>query len=375
MSVEISQRLMNPTKGVNLILFSGEEEDKKLSWDRCVLTHPEGRFCHLMGYKKVVEETYGYGAIYFAIEKDNRIVGVFPSFLCRSILFGKKIASQPFSEYGGMLAHQLTQHDYEEVFEGLTEAMRQRKVNLIEIHGGFGIPENIKEKHLFPVFSHHRAVLELSDNPDEIWKKKISYEARKAVRKAERGGVICYQKVDTDVITNKFYPLFLTSMKRLGAPPHPPAFYAKCGEHLKDHLKIFWAEYEGKTVAALLGFAVGKTIHIINIVSDNKYWDRRPNDLCHWSFIKWGCENGYNYFDLGSVRYEGQRRYKEKWGAEFQKYCHYVFAPGLKEKKIKSKAFDSSSKSMVFLSSAWHRLVPLKLSKFLGPMVRKQLAR
>jgi hypothetical protein len=375
MSVEISQRLMSPTKGVNLILLSDGEEDQKLLWDQYVLAHPEGRFCHLMGYRKVVEEAYSYKAIYFAIEKDKRIAGVFPSFLCKSIFFGKRITSQPFSEYGGLLAHELTQHDYGEIFEGLADVMRRRKVSLIEIHGGFGIPENVREKHLFPVFSHDRAVLKLSHDPDEIWKKKINYEARKAVRKAERSGVIYYQKVDTDMIRSRFYPLFLASMKRLGVPPHPLSYYTKCAEHLKDYLRIFWAEHEGRTVAALLGFAVGKTIHIINIVSDNRYWNMRPNDLCHWSFIKWGCENGYEYFDLGSVRYEGQRRYKEKWGAEFQKYSHYAFAPGLKEEKKESKVFDSSSKSMVFFSSAWHRLVPLSLSKFLGPMVRKQLAR
>ena len=366
---------MNSTRSVNLVLLSDEEEDKRISWDEYVLAHPEGRFCHLMGYRKVLGETYGYRAVYFAIEKDKRIVGVLPSFLCKSIFFGKKIASQPFSEYGGMLTHDLTQNDYDAVFEALGETMRNKRANLIEIHGGFGIPENVKERYLFPVFSHHRALLRLGDDVDEIWKRRVNYEVRKAVRKAERSGVTCYERVDRAMITERFYPLFLASMKRLGAPPHPLAYYVKCYEHLKDYLKIFWAEYEGKIVAALLGFAVGKAVHIINIVSDDRYWSKRPNDLCHWSFIKWGCENGYKDFDLGSVRYEGQRRYKEKWGAEFEKYAHYVFAPNLSERKMKSKTFDSSSRSMAFFSSAWQRLVPLKLSGFLGPMVRKHLAR
>jgi hypothetical protein len=375
MSFEQSEKVSNPAEEHSLILLSDEAGDRKDSWDEYVVTHPEGRFCHLMGYKRVVEETYGYRAIYFAIEKDKRIVGVFPSFLCKSIIFGKKIASQPFSEYGGILAQELTQNDYEQIFEALGKAMRQTNVNLIEIHGGFGIPENVRERYLSPTFSHHRAVLRLSDKVEEIWKKRISYEVRKAVGKAERSGVKCYERVDRAMITEKFYPLFLASMKRLGAPPHPLAYYVKCYEHLKDYLKIFWAEYEGKTVAALLGFVVGKAAHIINIVSDDKYWSKRPNDLCHWSFIKWGCENNYQFFDMGSVRYEGQRRYKEKWGAELQEYAHHVFAPNLNEKEMKSKTFDSSSRSMTFFSSAWRKLVPLTVSKSLGPMVRKQLAR
>lgn len=372
---EVFERYMNVSKSVTLIPFLDKEEDENILWDGYVLTHPQGRFCHLMGYKKVVEDTYGYRPFYFVLEKHQKIVGIFPSFVCKSIIYGTKIVSQPFSEYGGILADELTQNDYEVLFEALGEAMRETKVNLMEIYGGFGVPENIKEKYLFTIFSHHRAVLRLDDKVDEIWKKRISYEVRKAVRKAERNGIMCYEKVDADMIINKFYPLFLASMKRLGVPPHPVTYYVECYEHLKDYLKIFWAEYEGKIIAALLGFAVGKTVHIINIVSDDKYWDKRPNDLCHWSFIKWGCENGYKYFDLGSVRYEGQRRYKKKWGAELKEYAHYLLITDSGKRKLKFKTFDSSSKSMGFFSSVWRKFVPLKVSKFLGPMVRKQLAR
>jgi hypothetical protein len=345
------------------------------SWDRFVLEHPQGRFCHLMGYKKVVESTYGYRAIYSALEDGKRIVGVFPSFLCKSLFFGKKIVSQPFSEYGGILAHELTENDYQQVFEGLSEVMCQRKISLVEMHGALGIPEATKEKYLFPVFSHQRAVLRLDGKVDEIWKKRMNYEVRKAVRKAERSKVKCYDGADRDMIVNEFYPLFLASMKRLGVPPHPVTYYLECCEHLKDNLKIFWAEYQGKIIAALLGFAVGKSIHIINTVSADKHWEKRPNDLCHWHFIKWGAENGYESFDMGSVRYEGQRRYKQKWGAELERYSHYAFAPGLDKRKMNSKNFDSSSKTMAFFSSAWHRFMPLRLSEFLGPVIRKQLAR
>jgi lipid II:glycine glycyltransferase (peptidoglycan interpeptide bridge formation enzyme) len=125
--------------------------------------------------------------------------------------------------------------------------------------------------------------------------------------------------------------------ENIGSPPHPLAYYTKCYEYLKDYLKIFWAEYEGKIIAALLGFAVGRGVHIINTVSDEKHWGKRPNDLCHWNFIKWGYENGYEFFDLGSVRYEGQKRYKEKWGAEFQKYATIFLSRTWMLRKLKRK--------------------------------------
>jgi hypothetical protein len=107
---------MNLANSIKLVP-SLDAEEKKNSWDGYVLSHPEGRFCHLTGYRKVVEETYGYKPFYLVFERDGKILGVFPSFVCKSIIFGTKIVSQPFSEYGGMLADELTHNDYGEVFE------------------------------------------------------------------------------------------------------------------------------------------------------------------------------------------------------------------------------------------------------------------
>ncbi|MCD6162701.1 MAG: GNAT family N-acetyltransferase [candidate division Zixibacteria bacterium] len=374
--VEINEmkKLMSISKTINLIPLS-EEKDKIKLWDNFVVNHPEGRFCHLSGYKKVVENSYNYTPYYYMLEKNGTIVGLIPFFVSKSIFLGKKMVSQPFSEYGGLLLDDMTSMEHEEVFSAVRAVMRQAKAGLAEIHGGFGIPESERNKHLMPIAPHFRAVITLDMDAETFFTKKINRMVRKAVRKAERNNVICYEKSDPEMVSKYFYPLFLLSMKRLGVPAHPLSYYTGFCKHLKDNLKIFWAEYDNKIIAALLGFTVGKGIHIINIVSDSAYWDKRPNDLCHWRFIKWGIENNYEFFDMGSVRYDGQEKFKKKWGIELMDYNHYLINIDPNKKMPSGSSFDSSSKTMRLFSTAWNKCIPLPLTRYIGPIVRKQLAR
>ena len=73
------------------------------SWDRFVTSHPSGRFIHLRGFKRTVEVVYGMKPEYWLHARRGRIEAVFPCFHYRSLLFGKRLVSQPFSEYGGIL--------------------------------------------------------------------------------------------------------------------------------------------------------------------------------------------------------------------------------------------------------------------------------
>jgi len=365
---------MSNSNNLKITPFCDDRVNTEL-WDNFVANHPEGRFCHLIGYKKVVEGSYRYQPYYYLLKKGDNVAGIIPFFVFKSAFLGKKLISQPFSEYGGLLLDTLSPYEYDEVFNLSRDILKQANVKMAEIHGGFGIPQDSRDKFLIPSSQHYRGILNLDTDADLYFEKTVDRMVRKAIRKAERNNVTCFEKSDSEMIKNHFYPLFLQSMKRLGVPAHPLSYYEKMTEHLDKNLKIFWAEFEGKIIAGLLGFAVGRGIHIINIVSDPVYWDKRPNDLCHWHFIKWGIENKYDYFDFGSVRYEGQKIFKEKWGAELVDYNHYLLIADPQKGKPIGGHFDSSSKTMSFFSTAWNKCVPLSMTKYLGPIIRKQLGR
>lgn len=79
-------------------------ESDREEWDGFVNRHPEGRFSQLIGYKDVIEKTFGYEPSYWLFkDSQGRIKAIFPSFVKRSRLLGSKLISQPFCEYGGYL--------------------------------------------------------------------------------------------------------------------------------------------------------------------------------------------------------------------------------------------------------------------------------
>lgn len=162
-------------------------------------------------------------------------------------------------------------------------------------------------------------------------------------------------------------------MKRLGTPPHSLNYFLNKQKNFKDNLKLFIVIKNNTPIAALLGFTCGKNIHITKNPSNQEFWQYRPNDLAHWEFIKWGCQNGYSTFDFGPVRYESQKRYKQKWGAKI--LDNYIFYLLPDNARAKAPDLKTHSNEFKLLSLIWKYLILLPLTRYLGPIIRKRIGR
>jgi hypothetical protein len=342
-------------------------------WDGFVQNNAESRYCHLYHYGYATE-IYGFQPKHFCFLKDEDVVGVLPAVYVRSSFFGRKLVSQPFSEYGGLLlAPTLTSDEIGEIIQLLTSFLAQYKIPCIEMHGCNAVAHEYCAKYFDLRNPHKHAYLELNQPVEQIWKSVVQYQVRKAVNKAQHSGMIVEQRCDEQIIAELFFPLYLQSMKRLGIPPHSVKYYIRCYRYFPDKMKIFWALRKGKAIAGLLGFTCGQRVNIVNTVSDPAYWQYRPNDLLHWEFVKWAHEEGYQYFDFGSVRYEGQLRYKEKWGCTIRDHGYYLLTAGGDRRRVVT--FDSSSRLMSNFATIWSTCIPYRLGKTLGPIIRKHLVR
>ena len=341
-------------------------------WNAFAITHPGSRFCHLSQYSKVVEAAYGYRPLNVVARRGDAIVAILPTCVASSLLFGRRIVSQPFSEYGGLLSAGLGDLDLERLFQSLRASGSRLRATQIEIHGSSGFPERLARNYFTLANPYGCAVLKLGSDPDRLRREVFDHQVRAALQKAHRGGVTSFEDHSPEIMRRHFWPLFLRSMKRLGSPPHPFAYFSGLQRLYPEELKVFWARIGSELVAALLGFAVGKRIQITNIVSDERYWDLRTNDLVHWEFIKWGCENGYDAFDLGSVRYHGQFRFKKKWGAEIHEAGYHVATV---EPGRPIHTLNSSSRHLAAAATVWSRCVPLWATPLVGPPIRKHLIR
>lgn len=343
-------------------------------WDSFVEHHPEGRFFLLSGYKQAIEETYGYEGQYYLFKRGGEIVAVLPSFKVKSLLSGRRLLSLPFAEYGGLLGKDLSLDELKEIAEFLRQILLDYKLPFLEIHGGLGVSPKLISSVFHPVPMYQYAILPLRE-AGKIWDNVLDREVRKAVRKAQKADLVAYEETTEESISQKFYPLYLASMKRLGTPPHPKTLFLNYLRYLKDNMRLFIVEYGDLTIAALLGFVLGKRVHIIHTASDPEYWDKRPNDLVHWEFIKWACENEYELFDFSVVRYEGQARYKKKWGVQLLDYSYYYLFPDEGNSGDAKPMDPSSRRSIRCFAWLWRHCVPLGLTEPLGLPIRRRLGR
>ena len=163
------------------------------------------------------------------------------------------------------------------------------------------------------------------------------------------------------------YGLYLKSMQSFGSPPYNTQFFMNFLELGMG--KIFGAFFEGKLVAALVGYCYQKRIHVIISISDEVQLQHRPNDAMHWAFIKYGCEQGYELFDFGLTREgSGQHEYKEKFGSQMHPYHQYYLL--LKKKEI--PRIDPTDKKWKFAVAVWKQM-PLCISRRIGPWLRAGL--
>src|SRR2546428_4233228 len=78
--------------------------DVDKSWDRFVESHPRATVAHLSAWGQIAREVYGHEPVYLRAEEDGEIRGVLPLVLVSGRLFGRRLVSMPFLDYGGVLA-------------------------------------------------------------------------------------------------------------------------------------------------------------------------------------------------------------------------------------------------------------------------------
>ena len=71
-------------------------EDDRHAWDTFVLNSQDGSFFHQTGWKRVIEQGFGYPATYFFAEEQGTITGVLPLFYIKTLFGRTGLISVPF---------------------------------------------------------------------------------------------------------------------------------------------------------------------------------------------------------------------------------------------------------------------------------------
>jgi len=331
-----------------------KDGDEK-AWDEYVLQHPDSTFYHQIGWKNVVEKSYGHKSYYLLAKEDGEIKGVLPLFFMKSMFFGRKFVSIPFAPYGGVIADSSSVEDL--LMNCGLKFAEENNANYMELRN------NIQKDWDFPINDKYLTMLLKLELDSELVWERFNNKVRNAVRKSVKSGLEI-----SNGGTNDFYKLYSKNLRDLGSPTHSKNFFDQLITEFGNKIEISLVKHKGETIASAILLFFKDTVISGWAASDKKYRGVNPNNILYWNAIKLACENGYCYFDFGrSIEGSGTYRFKKPWGCE-QQQLFYSYCLVSSEKNVPNTS-TLNTKRLLF--SKMYKELPLTLANIIGPVLRR----
>ncbi|MBS3055950.1 MAG: GNAT family N-acetyltransferase [Candidatus Aenigmarchaeota archaeon] len=279
-------------------------------WGELINDLPQKDIHFTSQYAQLFENYLKHKALLFVFKENDNVI-LYPFFIRKinDIEIFKDIEKEVFDiispwYYGGPVSNITDKSREKEIFQNFTAEFgnfcRSEKIvsEFCRMHPFFKNHDNFSA----PELEMNRKVvyIDLKKTKEEIWNsfKKVN---RKAIRKAEKGGI------DISITNNKsgikkFYDIYTNSMERKEAGKFyffNIEFFNDMFELLKDSATIFFAEHGGNVIVASLVLHKHGIAHDYLRGSDPEFLHMRPNNLIVKEIALWAKDNGNEIFDLG----------------------------------------------------------------------------
>ena len=326
----------------------------KIEWDEYVEKHPESSFFHQTGWKKVIENVYGFKAHYIAARSNNgEIQGILPLFEINQST-GRKLISLPFSTEGGILAN--NKNACTKLIDIAKSIVKENNLDYLELRQEKNLDSDLKTKDYY-----YHMKLKLNNDSEIVW-KNADRKLRNAVRKAEKLGLTTDRGLK---YLDDFYKIFSTNMRDLGTPVEKKGFFEEIVKQFPNKIDIVIAKFKGKIIGTIFLIKHKKTIKSEWASSYKKYHGYNASQLMYWKAIEDACKEGFEIFDFGrSMLDEGTYHFKRKFGAK-PVQLHYKYFINKGEMPDTRK---TNWKRQIF-AKCWSKL-PMPIANNLGPKIR-----
>ena len=126
-------------------------------------------------------------------------------------------------------------------------------------------------------------------------------KTRYNIRLAQRKEVSVRLGTADDLST--FYELLEATSRRAKFGIHTQAYYTQAWQLFagQETMSLFLAQYDGKTLAALMVFAWGNKAYYMYGASSSEERQRMPNHLLQWEAMRWARARGCRTYDLWGI--------------------------------------------------------------------------
>lgn len=138
------------------------------------------------------------------------------------------------------------------------------------------------------------------NSPEDIW-NNITSKNRNMIRKAVKNDVKVYNGRFPEIY-EKFRLIYNATMDKDNAEDYyyfSPEFYQSVLEDLPENAQMFWAEKNGKVIAASIIVGVNEYLDYHLSGSLSEYSSLAPTNLLLCKVALWGCTNKFRSLYLG----------------------------------------------------------------------------
>ncbi len=330
-------------------------------WDTFVQFHEQGTFCHLSGWKTVIEQGAGQVCPYIVAKQDGDIVGVLPLTIKKHIIFGKALISNMFCVYGGALG--LDGDIVSELYQYAWDFAQDNNLPIFEVRGE--VPDQDESANWVASSGSATFKKALALNDDEQL-LAIPRKQRAVVRKSLKNDLTTNWTGDLEI----FYDLYARSVLALGTPVFPKKMFAALAGVFGSDVQVqLTMKSDGNPVASLMSFYFKDTVMPYYAGGTAEVRQLGAHDFMYYTLMVHARGRGCSRFDFGRSKIDsGPYRFKKNWGFEpLPLHYHSRLAAGAAQPNLSQQTGPYST-----LSKVWKKL-PLGISKILGPPLARHL--
>ena len=325
-------------------------------WDKFVLRHEAGTFCHLSAWQRAVEQTWQHRQQSLFAERDGEVLGVLPLFQVNS-WFGSMLVSTPNAVYGGIIADEVAAQ--QALIAAAQTLANDQQVNYLELRNSQAAPpqQGFLQQRLYVSFERP-----IPDNEAELL-SSLPRDVRRMIRLGEQFGFAA--SLGGAELLDEFYELYAASVRRLGTPVFPKRLFAAFLREFPNASDILLLRDGSRAVAAVLSFYFRDTVSPYYAGANPAYHRVGVNNFLYWELMRRAAARGYTRFDFGRSKLgTGAYEFKRGWRMTERELPYQVFLV----RATKPPNLNPTNPKFNLMIEAWKRM-PLWLTKWIGPKI------
>lgn len=289
-------------------------------YEQFVSDHPARTAFHRLAWKQAIERTFDYEPAYRVVlnAASGEVVGAIPGFGIQRMLASSH--RNPFCEYGFPLVAEDTWA--EPVLAALAEETNSIGPRIIKDVSFSGV-SGYRAAGYGGVDTGVTYRLPLAPGFDRLRETAFDPELRRAVRQATRAG-LAFELADG---IDGFHRLYQDTMRRLGSPPFPQAFFQALKDTFQEDCRL-WMVRDGEPVAGVLALRTNGTCHLLVNGSNRDHFPDRPNHLLYTRVIEQLAGTRTDIVDFGRTDPDsGVADFKDLFGATPVRLASFAHPP------------------------------------------------